>query len=147
MPLEAAQLLSTALYLADPEKWELLHQAGQAYKPTHSNHPCAVWARACINNYLWLAGLGIELCNEYWYRFGQDKGRQHKSLAVLESLKANAPALPRARCITPFAVIVAEDCDIVGDPVGSYRRYYREHKGGIAKWTGRVTPEWMQAAP
>ena len=69
MPLETAQLLSTTLALTDPAQWAALREQQLAYLPTHQNHPCAIWARECINNYLWLARLGIELCAEYSFRF------------------------------------------------------------------------------
>ena len=141
MPLETAQLLSTALYSAEPERWAEMNAQGLAYKPTHANHPCAIWARECINNYLWLARLGLELCAEYSYRY---ESRVHKSQAVLEALRANAPALPDKRVITPFPLARPEDCQIPGDPVGSYRRFYLMHKARFARWKRREVPEWWR---
>lgn len=143
MPLETAQLLSTALHETDAAKWEELHARGLAYKPTHANHPCALWTRECINNYLWLAALGLELCAEYRYRFGEEKGRVHKSGAVIRALITGAPLLPRRKCITPFAIVVPEGCAVAGDPVSSYRRCYCEHKRDFARWTRRDAPEWF----
>ncbi len=143
MPLETAQLLSTALHCADRVSWSALHADGLAYKPTHLNHPCAIWTHGCINNYLWLAALGLELCSEYDYRFGASKGHEHKCRAVLNALKSHAPLLSRRRTITPFALVVPEDCILPGDPVNTYRKYYREHKAAFARWTGRDVPEWM----
>src|SRR5690242_18255811 len=88
MPLETAQLLSTALALSEPGCWAELQAQGLAYKPTHREHPSAIWARECINNYLWLCRLGIELCAEYSYRFAE---RQHACEAVIAALRAHAP--------------------------------------------------------
>lgn len=48
MILETAQLLSSAVAINDPS-W-----ASKVYKPTHLGHPCAKWAMASRNNYLWL---------------------------------------------------------------------------------------------
>lgn len=145
MALETAQLLSTALHCAAPERWAELNAQGQAYKPTHLNHPCAVWARECINNYLWLARLGLELSAEYSYRYSPPGGapRVHKSQAILSALRAHAPALPDKRVITPFALAMPEECRLPGDPVGSYRRFYCLHKAAIARWTRRPAPAWF----
>jgi hypothetical protein len=150
MPLETAQLLSTALYLADPPAWEQLHAAGQAYKPSHQQHPCALWTRASINNYLWLCRLGIELCEEYSYRFGERGGseeepRRHKSAAVIRSLREHAPLLPKLRHVTDFATVVPDDCQ-VGDAVLCYREYYLHHKSAFARWTKRAPPAWFAEA-
>ena len=35
------------------------------YKRTHYNHPCAVWARTSLENYLWLLEHGEALGLEY----------------------------------------------------------------------------------
>jgi hypothetical protein len=142
MPLETAQLLSTALFLTDSTKWDELHKQGLAYKPTHANHPCAIWARECINNYLWLAALGLQLCAEYNYRFGEAKVRAHKCEAVLRALATAAPDLPRQRCVTPFALAMPEEYRAAGDPVSSYRRYYNGEKLAFARWTRRDRPDW-----
>lgn len=161
MPLESAQLLSTALYAATPDTWRVLHERGLAYKPTHLNHPCAMWTRTCLNNYLWLGALGLELCREYEYRFGDrpHRGelagelRRHKSGAVIEALRdamltaiaGGEQPLPRQRCITPFPLVVPDDClaDSGGDPPRAYRLYYARHKAGFARWTRRERPEWF----
>jgi hypothetical protein len=144
MPLESAQLLSIALHCADSARWQELNGCGLVYKPTHFNHPCALWTRACINNYLWLAALGLELCAEYEYRFGEAKGAKHRCEPVLRALIGNAPALPRKRCITPFALAMPEECQIANDPVASYRQYYIQHKLPFARWTKRERPDWVQ---
>lgn len=147
MPLETAQLLSTTLHLSDPARWAELHAGGLAYKATHQNHPCAVWTRECLNNYLWLAALGLELCAEYEYRYGgrprrgESGPREHASKPVIAALLKAAPALPRCRHITPFALALPEDCQL-GDAVLSYRRYYALHKSAFARWTRRPPPEW-----
>jgi hypothetical protein len=145
MPLETAQLLSTALHELDPERWKNLRDQGLAYKPTHVNHPCAIWARACINNYLWLAALGLELCQEYSYRFGGENRKRHKCEAVLVALKENAPQMERLRCITPFALAMPEEFVSVADPVSSYRSYYLGQKLVFARWTRRPEPDWVTA--
>ena len=48
MILEYAQILCT-----------VLHELGQEapYRPTHRNHPCTVWARESLDNWIWLRAL------------------------------------------------------------------------------------------
>jgi hypothetical protein len=149
MPLETAQLLSTALALTAPQAWAELQAAGLAYKPTHQQHPCALWARECINNYLWLARLGLELGAEYSLRYTPEgeSPRAHKSVAVLRALRAAAPPLPDKRVITPFPLVMPAEYQQPLDPVGSYRRYYAAAKGEFARYTRRPRPEWMPAGP
>jgi hypothetical protein len=146
MPLETAQLLSTALWHSDAPAWSALHEQGFAYKPAHQGHPCALWTRECINNYLWLCALGLNLCDEYAYRFGTTAGdgetRQHRSRGVIAALRAAAPDLPRQRCVTSFAIVVPDEC-LLGDPVLSYRAYYLTYKAAFARWTRRAPPVWM----
>jgi hypothetical protein len=53
MILETAQLLCGAHWAT----------GGTAqYKPTHLNHPCAIWVRKSLSNYKWLCELGFNLC-------------------------------------------------------------------------------------
>ena len=106
MLLETAQLLCTAN-----------HATGSTapYKPTHANHPCAVWARDSRANYLWLSELGLELCREY----------------------TESPD----RMMTPFAQAMPDE--LRGhDSVGAYRRYYQTKRGGKLGTWRRNRPEW-----
>ena len=144
MPLEIAQMLCTALHEVEPGRWEELNLLGLAYKPTHFNHPCTLWVRACLNNYLWTAALGWELCMEYRYRFGDAKQREHKSERVILSIKERLPVMPRQRCITPFPLVMPEEYIVGSDPVASYRNYYLNAKLRFARWTGRDVPEWVR---
>jgi hypothetical protein len=129
MVLESAQLLCTAHHLT----------GGTApYRPTHVNHPCAVWARASRANYLWLAELGLELCREYTARYG----RAHATEPVLRHLADNVPSLPD-RMMTPFAQ--AMPVEHRGDePIQAYRRYYQTKRGGKLGTWKRNCPEWWE---
>ena len=122
MVLESAQILSTI--------------AGGPYKPTHQNHPCVVWARACRTNYNWLRRHAHALCEEYTHRYG----RVHKCEGVINSLEA--PELPVG--ITPFVQCMPDEFKDP-DPVQAYRKYYRGTKPHIAKWTNREVPFWWEA--
>lgn len=69
MILESAQLLCGVHHMTESNINDI------PYKLSHKNHPCSIWAREDISNYLWLCELGLELCKEYTYRYG----RRHKA--------------------------------------------------------------------
>jgi len=108
------------------------------YKLSHKNHPSAIWARECLENYIWLCDLGLELCKEYTYRYE----KRHKSQEIIEWCLTHKPKLTYNGDITPFALAMPDECK-VGDAVDSYREYYRTEKRKIAQWKGRESPEWF----
>lgn len=81
MILEMAQLLSSAHHVLDPNPSKRL------YRKTHVNHPCAIWCRAHCNNYLWIAKLGLALCQEYTARYK----KVHKTQDLLVFLHDHVP--------------------------------------------------------
>ena len=52
MVLETSQLLCGVHWVGGSEA---------PYKLSHRNHPCAIWSRECIENYIWLCDLGMAL--------------------------------------------------------------------------------------
>ena len=127
MILETAQLLCTTH-----------HQTGNhrvPYRSTHINHPCAIWARESLDNYLWLRDLGLALANEYSYRYE----KIHKTQIVIEDLKT--PDLKK-KGLTDFELAMPEEYVIKNDIVGSYRNYYRRGKSHLAFWKKRGKPFW-----
>ena len=130
MILETAQLLCGV-------HWVL---GGEApYKLSHKNHPCAIWTRECIENYIWLCDLGLELCEEYTYRYD----KRHKSQDIIEWCLMNQPNLRYNGDITEFALAMPDECK-VGNAVESYRAYYIAEKSGFAVWKKREVPEWFK---
>ena len=81
MILETAQLLCGS-------HWSTGSEA--PYKLSHKNHPCSIWVRQDLNNYLWLCELGLELCKEYSYRYG----KRHKTQEIIEWCVCNKPNIP-----------------------------------------------------
>ena len=59
MILETAQLLCGVHHATAPDNTYV------PYKLSHKNHPCSIWARTSLSNYLYLCELGLELCKEY----------------------------------------------------------------------------------
>ena len=131
MILESAQLLCGV-------HWTI---GGQApYKLSHKNHPCSIWTRECIENYVWLCNMTMELCKEYTYRYG----KRHKSEDVLNWCIDNKPNLPSKGDITPFALAMPDECKVANSAVLSYRNYYMTEKRSFSTWkTGRI-PSWFK---
>ena len=132
MILETAQLLCGVHHMTDS-------QYVIPYKLSHKNHPCSIWTRECIENYVWLCDLGIALCDEYRYRYG----KRHKSLDVIEWALFYRPNLPTYGDITPFALAMPDECK-VNSAVESYRTYYIMHKKSLGSWKNRKEPDWFK---
>jgi hypothetical protein len=146
MVLESAQLLSTGLWLVDERRARRLHQHGQLYRPTHKQHPCALWVSESLANYRWLARLAGALVEEYHYRYGP---RRHASEPVIDSCRRFAVSQTAERLETwtsrrrtPFALAMPEDYR-GDDAVESYRRYYLGEKAPICTWKRRRIPAWF----
>ena len=91
MILETAQLLCGVHHMVESK-------LDVPYKLSHKNHPCSIWARECIENYVWLCDLGMELCLEYTYRYG----KRHKSQDIIEWCIINHPPIKEIGELTPF---------------------------------------------
>jgi hypothetical protein len=130
MVLETAQLLCGVHWVNDSEA---------PYKLSHKNHPCAIWSRECIENYVWLCDLGMALSKEYTHRYN----KRHKSQDIIEWCYDNLPKLRSNGDITPFALAMPDECKI-GDAVESYREYYMKEKRSLASWKMRNQPEWFK---
>ncbi|MFO7949889.1 MAG: hypothetical protein R6U36_05925 [Candidatus Fermentibacteraceae bacterium] len=129
MVLESAQMLCTVL----------AENGMQApYRPTHSHHPCTLWAGESLANWRWLRELALALNGEYRYRFGS--GRDHRSAVVARGLPE--PPIPDLG-LTEFAQAMPEEYRVPGDAVAAYRRFYVAEKSGLAGWTRRPVPDWF----
>jgi len=128
MIVETAQLLCGSHWVTGSEA---------PYKLSHKNHPCSIWVRSSLENYLWLCELGLELCKEYSYRYG----KRHKSQEVIEWCVCNKPNIPDLEFTQPPKAM--PDQYKVEDPVKSYRNYYIIEKRGFCTWKNRKTPSWF----
>lgn len=157
MILESAQLLSTAHRILDgnitqttvitktgksrnTKRYVLLDQEkdSKLYNATHIHHPCAVWARENINNYMWLYQLFVALCEEYTYRYG----KIHKTYTLLHTLLSESPKNISQEPFTQPAQAMPSEYKN-SDPVVAYRQYYIGAKSKFAKWTRQQTPDWF----
>ena len=135
MILETAQLLCGVHHVTDHVTDKVTPQV--PYKLSHKNHPCAIWTRESLSNYLYLCDLGLELCKEYTYRYG----KRHKSQDVIEWCLMNKPDIVDKDFTTPPKAMPDEYK--VGDVIQSYRNYYVGAKKDFCKWKNRDIPEWF----
>lgn len=117
-----------------------LNKSGKhGYKPTHFNHPCAIWTRESLENYQWLCNLALELCYEYTHRYG----KKHVCQEHIEWLNANPPPAP-SEGLTEMKQAMPDKYKVEGDPIQAYRNYYIGDKASFAKWTKRDVPDWFK---
>ena len=132
MILETAQLLSTAHHLCDTTV-----DRNILYRPTHVNHPSAIWVRESNSNYQWTWELLYALGREYEERYH----KTHLSIKKLLDPLADLPELPNEHRTDPPQCM--PDYCKRSDTVEAYRSYYRMEKAMFAKWAYSPTPEWM----
>ena len=131
MILETAQLLCGVHHMTESPTEDV------PYKLSHKNHPCSIWARESMDNYLWLCELGMELCAEYTFRYG----KRHKSQQVIEWCIDNRPNIPEEGFTVPAKAM--PDQYKVEDVVQSYRNYYLGEKKSFSNWKNRSIPSWF----
>ena len=160
MPLESAQMLSTAHRVLDgkltriPSKsgktmvkhWKLDRDDDIIYKAVHVSHPCTLWTMESEANYYWHYRHFIALSIEFQYRYG----KEHGSWTLLKDVLATAPRnIDRLLGLTPFrlAMGAAPECINESDPVSSYRSFYQTKQDRFKMaWSKRDVPEWFQMA-
>jgi len=158
MIVELAQLLSTAHWQldtsVDSSSTANLHSwlaDGVIYKSTHVNHPCAKWVREHPNNYRYTVRLAKALCEEYYFRYGEQRNRRHATERIIDHLQANVPqnwplcnkSLIGEHGVTEPAQAMPDDFKVPNDVVAAYRLYYQsDAKQPLASWKDRPQPNW-----
>lgn len=108
--------------------------------PSHKNHPVSVWLRESRENFEWSCEYGIALCEEYWVRYGKDKGRQHACRdKVLFAYKQRKRLAFDSRGLTPFAQAMPEECRR-DSAVEAYKVYYETCKRHLFSWSKEEPP-------
>ena len=117
--------------------------SGGHYRPVHLHHPCTIWVRACLGNYMWAVDLALALGNEYEFRYG----KIHSCMAHAVWLKLNPPSL-RTLPRMGFAVAMDPKFRVKGDVVASYIKFYQESKKerGLTTYTRRSLPWFLDEA-
>ena len=133
MILEYAQLLSTAHHEIDGDP------SIDCYKPTHKNHPSAVWVRENRSNYQWLWQLLNKLLVEYTFRYG--KIHKTESSGIFWNLSI-IPHELRGGKFTEPPQCMPDHCKIPNATVLAYRNYYIKEKSYMARWKFTKKPIW-----
>ena len=136
MILESVQLLSSAHHLHPNKNFKA------PYKLTHKNHPCSIWVRESLSNYLWLVELTKELCEEYTHRYG----KKHKSEKYIEDLKKYNPDIPDIGFTVPrqaMPEVYKSNNNSLEDVIESYRQYYFFEKYNLLSWKKREIPDFI----
>ena len=123
MPLECCQMLSIV-----GSKWyhgygDLHKTSGDAYataKGAFRNHPCTQWAAKSIDNAYWLIKHGMNLCDEYYLRYG-------KAHSCYNTLLEAYYLFPKGKInkVTPFARAMPDEykLDESIDTFTAYKKY------------------------
>jgi uncharacterized protein YbaA (DUF1428 family) len=108
------------------------------YKTAHLNHPCSIWTRKTMGNFLWLCEMTEELFKEYTRRYG----KHHKSYSVFEVCRSHANLIPEGE-LTKFATAMPDEYKDQDD-VKAYRTYYKKDKRDFATWKMGNVPDWWE---
>lgn len=130
MIIEYAQMLSTTVRLTTDNDI--------GYRITHKNHPCTIWVRESLSNWLWLRDMTKFLNDEYRKRYNKDVN--HKSFDVVQVLPL--PNIPDIG-LTKFRLAMPEHCK-TESVVESYRKYYMVEKKDFVTWKNMKPPIWFK---
>jgi hypothetical protein len=104
---------------------------------SHLNHPCAIWTRQSLANWVWLYRLVEALNNEWKYRY--EHTRNHKCYDVAKTLPT--PNLKDISFTKP-ANVTGGNYDHL-EITEAYKNYYMNEKAHLATWKKRDKPEWF----
>ena len=153
MPIESAQMLSTAHRCLDGDRFEDRTSNGRRYtrwifsderesvlyKSTMRGHPCTQWVMENLQNYLWLSIHALEMCEEYTRRYD----KRHGSQDVIEYLRVNYPKNMPNAMRSPFAQAMPDYCKR-SNAVDAYQTFYIEEKARFARWSKTCPPSWYE---
>jgi hypothetical protein len=129
MLLETAQILSAAyIFTGEPAPYKM--------SKGHMNHPCVLWSRKSLRNWLWLKELGKEIYKEYKYRYEKN----HPSGDLILSMEI--PNLSIGKFTYPPKCMPNEYKR--KSLVKSYRAYYKYDKVRFCTWKNRPVPKFMK---
>ena len=140
IPIEIAQILSKIHHeLKSGIDYAKIYKNSLVVKNTLGPY---IWAIQSIDNYIWTCKLGLELINEYKFRYNKET---FKTQVIIETLLVNPPNLPK---IGKTKFISTNQIDmfqfISDDPVICSRYNYCEMKCANDIWTKRKKPYWFE---
>lgn len=138
MPLEMAQMVSFVYHNKD--LWDRsIPQLLMSNSTTHIKHPCSIWVKQNLSNFIWSCELGIKMVEEYRFRYNSQK--HERCLLIFEWALDNLPEI-EINLMTPFAKAMPEEYK-VDCSIESYRNYYKFGKTELHQWTKRKKPDWI----
>jgi hypothetical protein len=138
MPTEMAQMISFTYY--HEEHWNNnLSDLLMNFNKAHDKHPCSLWLRESAENFYLACEIGIELVQEYRYRY--DSVKHQRALDIFMYGILNPPIFNSDEQ-TQFALAMPDEYK-VDCPIESYRNYYRKDKKHLHTWRKRNIPQWL----
>lgn len=144
IPTEIAQVLANLF-----TKERLSHRdcprtkTGNIRKYSHYNHPISKWLRESVGNIHWTIIHGLELCNEYNFRYGKNhfsRGFIDWAFNHLGEINIQEREMTeQPQCFSEYTNLVVK-----GNPVKGYRNYYTFGKKHLHKWKKRNKPNWIK---
>jgi hypothetical protein len=137
---KAHKVLSVPEHMLTAPKRKCADENG--YRPVHLHHPCTIWVRECVGNYMWTVDLALALAEEYEYRW---PGKTHSCKDHALWLKANLPPGIAHRERNGFAIAMDDEYRVKGDPIASYIKYYNGAKKdkNLTNYTRRAKPMFL----
>jgi len=136
----AHKVLSVPSHMQTAPKRKSADESG--FRPVHLHHPCTIWVRECLGNYMWTVELALALAAEYEFRW---PGRTHSCKAHAQWLKANIPPGMNSAGRNGFAIAMDDEYRVINDPVASYIKYYKGSKKdrNLTVYTRRQSPAFL----
>lgn len=144
MIIEHLQMMSVAL---DHHGFEPARKKDGTYYSVRAyrNHPCTLWVKESLANFMWLWKLTRYLCIEFYERYG----KRHAGLDSLLSIDLLDLINPSSAFHypdighTPPAQAMPDFCKVPGKPTEAYRNYYNYIKWEFAVWNKSTpAPSW-----
>jgi hypothetical protein len=140
MPTETAQMISFVYH--DQELWNKpIPDFVMKFSKSHYKHPCSVWIRESLSNFLYACTLGLALYQEYQYRYNNPE-KHKRAFEIMKFGLTNPPNLPD-KGLTKFALAMDETYKLCDNPIENYREYYRKGKQHLHSWKNRPKPIWL----
>lgn len=149
--LELTHLLSIAWHVLNPKEAIKLEKENKIYRKIFVNHPCSIWTRSHVNNYNYVAKLGLALCDEWRFRYNHPTSREHGAELKLRFLLNNPPTnIPSFNIFLtkknpkgftlPMPQCMPDECknndNSVSGCITAYRKYYMsKYKEKLRSWT------------
>jgi hypothetical protein len=140
IPIEICQILSKVHYEINSKiDYNKIYKNSSVVKNTIGPY---CWVKESLDNYIWANKLGLELINEYKFRYNKT---EHKTESILHFLYENLPNLPKIG-ITKFKGTNKYDMFqyISNDPIICARYNYAEMKCINDKWNKDGPPDWLK---